>query len=164
MKTMEICTIVGMLLLPSIVFAATDCRIIEYPDHYEAVCVGDEKNRPEQEQRAMKAQIPVPVKTEVPAKVAGPSKAAEFVQTPVMAQTAVTPQATATAKTSVTTLASASPQSLASKSPVYIRLRQRQNPIRETARVSRARLLQEEQKQTDNPNVINSNQLDITRD
>lgn len=30
-----------MVLLPCTAFAATNCRVIEYPDHYEAVCVGD---------------------------------------------------------------------------------------------------------------------------
>jgi hypothetical protein len=27
-------------------FARTDCRTVEYPDHFEAVCVGDEKAIP----------------------------------------------------------------------------------------------------------------------
>ena len=30
-----------MVLLPCMAFAATACHIIEYPDHDEAVCVGD---------------------------------------------------------------------------------------------------------------------------
>jgi hypothetical protein len=47
---------VVMLLLPCQVFAATDCRVVEYPDHYEAVCVGEPR--------------PVPVQTGVqPAQV-----------------------------------------------------------------------------------------------
>jgi hypothetical protein len=36
----------GLALVPCAVFAATDCRVVEYPDHYEAVCVGTEKNNP----------------------------------------------------------------------------------------------------------------------
>ncbi len=28
-------------LMPSVSSAATDCRYVEYPDHYEAVCTGD---------------------------------------------------------------------------------------------------------------------------
>ena len=32
-----------MLLLPQILHAGTDCRVREFPDHYEAVCIGDEK-------------------------------------------------------------------------------------------------------------------------
>lgn len=31
----------GLSFSPCMAFAAKDCRIIEYPDHYEAVCVGD---------------------------------------------------------------------------------------------------------------------------
>lgn len=41
----------GVAFLPCIAFAAKDCRVIEYPDHYEAVCVGDPKyalKQPEQ--------------------------------------------------------------------------------------------------------------------
>ena len=34
---------IGMVLLPCMAFANTDCRVINYPDHYEAVCIGDEK-------------------------------------------------------------------------------------------------------------------------
>jgi len=52
---------VVMLLLPSLVFAATDCRVIEYLDHYEAVCAGDPG--------------PVPVQTPVQAEQAVPAKA-----------------------------------------------------------------------------------------
>lgn len=32
-----------MLHLPSALFAATDCRIVELPDRYEAICEGDQK-------------------------------------------------------------------------------------------------------------------------
>jgi hypothetical protein len=31
----------SIMALPSASFAATDCRYVEYPDHYEAVCTGD---------------------------------------------------------------------------------------------------------------------------
>lgn len=31
--------------MPSVALAATDCRIIEYQDHFEVVCVGDAKYR-----------------------------------------------------------------------------------------------------------------------
>jgi hypothetical protein len=31
----------GMLALPRLCFAATDCHIVEMKDHFEAVCVGD---------------------------------------------------------------------------------------------------------------------------
>lgn len=33
--------IIGAMLTPGMVLGAIDCRVIEYADHYEAVCVGD---------------------------------------------------------------------------------------------------------------------------
>jgi hypothetical protein len=30
-----------MLLLPSMAFGATNCRVVEFKDHYEAICIGD---------------------------------------------------------------------------------------------------------------------------
>jgi len=38
-----------MVLLPGMAFAATDCRIVEYPDHTEAVCVGDAEQTGQQQ-------------------------------------------------------------------------------------------------------------------
>ena len=35
-----------LTLLPGLSFARTDCRAVEHPDHFEAVCVGDEKASP----------------------------------------------------------------------------------------------------------------------
>ena len=32
-----------MLLLPPTLFAATECRVVELPDRYEAICEGNEK-------------------------------------------------------------------------------------------------------------------------
>ena len=49
-----------MLLLPCQVFAGTNCRVIEYPDHYEAVCVGDP--RPVPAQTGVQAVRAVPVR------------------------------------------------------------------------------------------------------
>jgi hypothetical protein len=43
---MRILIALGMLALPCMAFAATDCRVIEYQDHYEAICTGDEKTGP----------------------------------------------------------------------------------------------------------------------
>lgn len=35
--------LLGMMLpfLPRAAFPATDCRVVAYPDHYEAICEGD---------------------------------------------------------------------------------------------------------------------------
>jgi len=44
MKNLRISIVVNMLLtIPCVTFAGTECRTMEYPDHYEAVCIGDEK-------------------------------------------------------------------------------------------------------------------------
>jgi hypothetical protein len=47
MNARIIFTIVATVLLPVTLFAATDCKIVELSDHYEAICVGDEKYLPE---------------------------------------------------------------------------------------------------------------------
>ena len=74
---MKINILLVMLLFPFTAFAATDCRVIEYPDHYEAVCVGDAAQTPAsqpaaqyqipgQVQNAASAQSPVSEQTDVP--------------------------------------------------------------------------------------------------
>lgn len=47
-----------MVLLPCMAFAATDCRVIEYPDHSEAVCVGDAEQTPTSSQITGLEQVP----------------------------------------------------------------------------------------------------------
>jgi hypothetical protein len=34
------------MLIPCLVFAASDCNVVEFDDHFEAVCTGDEKAVP----------------------------------------------------------------------------------------------------------------------
>ncbi len=38
---MKIFIMMGTVLLPSLAVGATDCRVVEYPDRYEAICNGD---------------------------------------------------------------------------------------------------------------------------
>ena len=38
-------------LLPCTAFAGTDCRVVEFPDHYEAICVGTAEQTPASSQR-----------------------------------------------------------------------------------------------------------------
>ncbi len=38
---MKTITTLVLLLLPTFAWSATDCRLIEYPERYEAICVGD---------------------------------------------------------------------------------------------------------------------------
>lgn len=33
-----------LMIVPAVTFAATDCRVIEFDDHYEAICEGDQKS------------------------------------------------------------------------------------------------------------------------
>jgi hypothetical protein len=40
-KKMKAPAVAILLLFPCIAFAASDCRVIEYPDRYVAVCDGD---------------------------------------------------------------------------------------------------------------------------
>lgn len=40
---MRILIAVALFLVAGNAFAQTDCRSVEHPDHYEAVCTGDEK-------------------------------------------------------------------------------------------------------------------------
>src|SRR5476651_65416 len=50
MKTMITSVVMVLLVLPSMLFAATNCKVTEYPDHFEAVCIGDEQSGPLQKQ------------------------------------------------------------------------------------------------------------------
>jgi hypothetical protein len=53
----------AMLLLPCQVFAATDCRVIEFTDHYEAVCAGDPGSVPVQTRVQPARVVPVRANT-----------------------------------------------------------------------------------------------------
>ena len=41
MEAIRKIVLLGMVLMPVPAFSATDCRVVEYPDHYEAVCIGN---------------------------------------------------------------------------------------------------------------------------
>jgi hypothetical protein len=43
MKKFILISVAGMVLLPHLLFAGTKCSFKEYPDHYLATCIGDEK-------------------------------------------------------------------------------------------------------------------------
>jgi hypothetical protein len=47
----------GILLLPCGAVAGTDCRVVEFPDHVEAVCSGDPRLAPEWAEPATTGQI-----------------------------------------------------------------------------------------------------------
>jgi hypothetical protein len=43
-KAMRVILFVPIILLPYVAFAATDCHVTEYQDHYVVVCEGDSKS------------------------------------------------------------------------------------------------------------------------
>ncbi|GLI39386.1 hypothetical protein KI811_11630 [Geobacter hydrogenophilus] len=53
---MKLAIVAGMVLLPHVLFAETDCRIDEYPDHYVAICNGEEKAEPQASQSSASDQ------------------------------------------------------------------------------------------------------------
>jgi hypothetical protein len=59
-----------MVLLPCMAYAADDCRVIEYPDHYDVVCDGDITQTPAsqtgQDQTLASGQTPDSEQTDVP--------------------------------------------------------------------------------------------------
>lgn len=44
------------LMLPAALFAATDCRVVDLPDRYEVICVGDERSAVESYNNSQKLQ------------------------------------------------------------------------------------------------------------
>ncbi len=69
---MRMIVLAGMVLLPRLLFAATDCRVAEFPDHYEVICTGDEKAGAGQAQTAVQEkkaadQTPTAVSQKQPA-------------------------------------------------------------------------------------------------
>jgi hypothetical protein len=50
----------GILLMPQLLFAGTDCWVKEFPDHYLASCVGDEKSVPGLQQKVVTPQAILP--------------------------------------------------------------------------------------------------------
>jgi len=166
MISTKISIIAGLVLLPNLLFATTDCHVVDYPDHYVAVCVGDEKNVPEQGQQSVTNQAPAPAKSIVKTKSAtAPKTTVPPGQASVTAQTAATPQSAATGQPVATQMASMKVQELSNQSPLYNRLRLSQKAVRDAAIMERARLIKaEQQKQLDKPNESNSDQSDMPQD
>ncbi|MFZ2950951.1 MAG: hypothetical protein WA003_15865 [Desulfuromonadaceae bacterium] len=133
METLRIFIMAGMVLMPGMVIAATNCRVIEYPDHYDVECVGDEKSGTEKAQAAP-TNKPLPV-------------AAQF---PVPAQASVAAQAAQVPPVQVTTPVTT--QTAGARDPFVIGEHRPDKAVRAAARASRARLiLEERQKQLNSP-------------
>lgn len=147
METMRKYILAGMVLLPSMVIAGTDCRVVEYADHYDLVCVGDEKSGPVRPQEAVAAQAPVTAPASVASK-----------------DSVVTTQTSAEAPLSAPAVITPATQTDA-RSPYVIGQHRPDRSVRNAARASRARLIQEErQKQPDNPIGTIKNLPDMNRD
>jgi hypothetical protein len=63
---MKIIISLAMVLLPCTTFASTDCRVVEYPDHYEAICNGDSEKTPAPYQRTEQEPIVASAETTEP--------------------------------------------------------------------------------------------------
>jgi hypothetical protein len=55
--------LLGMVLLPCMAFADSDCRVVEFADHYEAICVGSAEQTPASSQTARQEQTPATSQT-----------------------------------------------------------------------------------------------------
>jgi hypothetical protein len=55
---MKILLSLWMMLLPCVTFAGTGCQVINYPDHDEAVCVGDSEQTSASPQITLHDQVP----------------------------------------------------------------------------------------------------------
>jgi len=63
---MRIFISVLLILLPTMALAATDCHVVEYQDHYEAVCTGDEKSVPDSAPQQSIVQSPLRMQITAP--------------------------------------------------------------------------------------------------
>lgn len=107
MGPVRIYIMAGMVLLPSLAIAATDCQIVEYPDHYAAVCIGDEKSEPVLTQTET-------VQSQRPAKAPGGTKAVQAED----ASIAVPPSMAASARLAVKASGAQTSAALQGKEPV----------------------------------------------
>ena len=63
---MKILISVLLILVPTASLAVTDCHIVEFPDHYEAVCTGDEKSVPDPAPQQSIVQSPLRMQITAP--------------------------------------------------------------------------------------------------
>ena len=52
--------VIGMLMLPGTVFAEEDCKVVEFPEHFEVTCTGDAKPVPISKQSLAPALMQAP--------------------------------------------------------------------------------------------------------
>jgi hypothetical protein len=123
-KTMRIFIVLGILLLPCLLYASTNCKVVEYGDHYDVSCSGDEKSAPASTQPAI---------TNTPVETA-----------PVAAQQGESAPSGVTADSSPAMQAHSAAQTGASQPPVVQRQGRRPpKSVMDEARAMRDQVIQE---------------------
>jgi hypothetical protein len=133
-----------LILVPCLAFARTDCRAIEHPDHFEAVCLGDEKAVPAHEQSSVtvtQSGPPESPRTSPESAKPGEQKLRSFSQS-------VSPDVPTVQKQSATTVKTTPsiPSTPELQGPVVHRQgRQQFQKALEDARASRQKLISDQQ-------------------
>ncbi len=85
--------VLGIVLLPCLAHAAaSDCKVVEFADHYELMCVGDGKIVPAPLQQTVDSPPAVTAPLSPPQTVATPSGAAASDSSSTAAQTDASPK------------------------------------------------------------------------
>ena len=153
-----------MVMVPRMALAATNCWVTEFPDHYEAVCVGDEKAGPGPGTTMAPGRAAAPTQAHETAKTAVPSQESPNAKAALTGHIDLAAAKQAAAKSAaaneepVSVKAAASAQAQARTAtgdhhvPTTIGLRRPPQSVRDAARASRMRLIMEErQKEYYNP-------------
>jgi hypothetical protein len=130
---MKIIIMMGILLLPCLVYAETKCKVNEFSDHYDASCVGDEKAVPATVQQGVTAPIPAQETVLAPSGVTTPTSAQETVTTPSGVTTDSAPATQTAAPT----------QTDATQTPVVHRQGRPPQSVRDDAKAMRNRVIDE---------------------
>ena len=97
MKTISITCLLILFVHPA-AFGVTNCKIVEYPDHVELICIGDEKAQPESIVPAIPAQ-PKTVETIAQNQEQPRSQMPEPASSTVKSQPSAAPSGTASQQT-----------------------------------------------------------------
>jgi len=124
---MKMIIVMGILLLPYLVYAETKCKVNEFSDHFDASCVGDEKAVPATVQQGVTAPIPAQETVLAPSVVTTPTSAQKTVTTPSV----------------VTSDSAPTTQADAPQTPVVLRQRRPPQSVRDDAKAMRNRVIDE---------------------
>jgi hypothetical protein len=132
---MRIPILIALILTPGLSFAQTDCRTVEYQDHVEVVCSGDEKALPAPDALTAAAERNQSVQEKTP-----------ITETPAPASSTQAQPAPADA-TQPQTVQSPAPQGAV----VHRQGRQQYQKAMEDARAARSKLILDQQKKPPAP-------------